>query len=225
MPWFDRSKVPRFGALVAAMFLELALAPWLLLYPHGPAIERVATGLVLLAALAAAGLRPSCIVLFVVALLGEVLELTNGAPSAILVGALLRLVFFVYVFLRVLFHVLRERDVSADTLAAAVCSYMLLGLIFADLYMLVVQAVPDAFVIPASFEPASRADLRGALLYFSFATLTTVGYGDIHAAQPGVGGLAVCEAVTGQVYLAVLIARLVGMHLSERGAPPGGGAP
>lgn len=119
-------------------------------------------------------------------------------------------------------HVLRERHVTADTLAAAVCTYMLLGLVFADLYVLTIQAVPDGFVIPASFEPASRADLRGAMIYFSFSTLTTVGYGDIHPANPGIGGLAVSEAVAGQVYLAVLIARLVGMHLADRCAPPGG---
>jgi len=220
----DRSELPRFGILLGAMLLELALAPWLSPLPGASLIARAATALVLLAALGAIGLRTIGVVLFAAAIAGEALEVTAATRWALVVGALVRLVFLVFVFLRVLLHVLRKRHVTADTLAAAVCSYMLLGLVFADLYMLAVQAVPDAFVIPASFEPASRADLRGTLIYFSFSTLTTVGFGDVHAATPGVGGLAASEAVAGQVYLAVLIARLVGMHLAEGGSRSGGDA-
>jgi hypothetical protein len=59
-------------------------------------------------------------------------------------------------------------------------------------------------------------DPQAALVYFSFVTLTTVGYGDITPQWPGAGGLAAAEALVGQLYLAITIARLVGMHTSKR---------
>jgi len=57
---------------------------------------------------------------------------------------------------------------------------------------------------------------RSGCKYFSFITLTTVGYGDITPVWPGAGGLAAAEVVVGQLYLAITIARLVGLHTSQR---------
>jgi hypothetical protein len=56
---------------------------------------------------------------------------------------------------------------------------------------------------------------RIAFTYYSFVTLTTLGYGDINPLSPQAGTLAILEAIIGQLYLAVLIARLVGMHISQ----------
>jgi len=54
------------------------------------------------------------------------------------------------------------------------------------------------------------------LMYFSFATLTTVGYGDIHPNNPATGSLCAAEALIGQLYLAIMIARLVGLYAAQR---------
>ena len=59
------------------------------------------------------------------------------------------------------------------------------------------------------------ADQRTHLLYFSFVTLTTLGYGDITPLTPVSGNFAILEATVGQLYLTVLVARLVGMHISQ----------
>ena len=59
-------------------------------------------------------------------------------------------------------------------------------------------------------------DLRAALMYFSFSTLTTLGYGDIHPTDPAAGGLCAAEALIGQLYVAIMIARMVGLHTSQR---------
>ena len=74
---------------------------------------------------------------------------------------------------------------------------------------------PGSFDIPPSWR-AGPAGMVAALIYFSFITLTTVGYGDIHPSWPGAGGLVAAEAVVGQLYLAITIARLVGLHISRR---------
>jgi len=59
-------------------------------------------------------------------------------------------------------------------------------------------------------------DLRSALMYFSFATLTTLGYGDIHPTDAAAGSLCAAEAFIGQLYLAIMIARMVGLYTSQR---------
>ena len=96
-------------------------------------------------------------------------------------------------------------------IAAAVAVYLLIGLIWARLYEIVEMLAPGAFRLPAG-EHLSHA----SLVYFSFATLATVGYGDFAPVHVVARNLAVLEAITGQLYMVILISRLV----SERGAKP-----
>jgi Ion channel len=108
--------------------------------------------------------------------------------------------------------------VTFDTIAAASCAYVVFGAIWADVYFLVALGVPGSFEIPATLLSGAGA-LRSALLYFSFETLTTIAYGDIHPMTVGAGGLAVSEAIVGQLYLAIMITRLVALQLAGRGDP------
>jgi len=220
----QRSELPQFSILLGALFLELAFAPLLMNVAGGVSVARVATALVLLAALGVSGVRRVALVVFVLAMGGQAIEDRSAWTWAPLVAAALRLLFFGYVFARILAHVVRKERVDLDTIAAAVCTYMLLGIIWAELYVITERLLPGSFSIPDTFQEQVVTNLRASLLYFSFTALTTVGYGDIHPATPSLGGLAVSEAVAGQVYLAVLISRLVGMHLSS-GVSRGGGTP
>ena len=85
-----------------------------------------------------------------------------------------------------------------------------------NLYLLLELIRPGSFQIPAAWRIGAIWDPAAALVYFSFITLTTVGYGDIVPMWPGAGGLAAAEAIVGQLYLAITIARLVGLHASRR---------
>jgi hypothetical protein len=120
----------------------------------------------------------------------------------------------IWVMLRAIFH---SRQVTFNTVCASLCIYLLLGLVWALAYSVVDVLDPGAFtctVAAGRYPPLLRVG-RGntAALYFSFATLTTLGYGDIVPTSPISRMLASIEAVTGQLYLAVLVARLVGMHI------------
>jgi voltage-gated potassium channel Kch len=104
--------------------------------------------------------------------------------------------------------VLGEGRVDAERICAALCVYLLAGIAFGGLY--------------AALESSAPGSLRGAptfalgdAVYFSFVTLATLGYGDITPAASAARALAVLEAVFGQLYLAVLIARLVGLYARE----------
>jgi hypothetical protein len=115
----------------------------------------------------------------------------------------------------VLFQVLRKGDVNLYRIQGAVAAYLLLGLGWTSAYELVFYARPDAFRFP---DPNPD---QLTLLYYSFVTLTTTGYGDITPVAPVARSLAVAEALVGQIFPAVLIARLVSMELASRGRAEG----
>ena len=110
--------------------------------------------------------------------------------------------------------------VSVDTLQASLCVYLLLGMIWTEFYSLSELIWPNS--INVTLEPDMTATgykmLKSRflhLLYFSYATLTTVGMEGVVPASNTVRMLVCAEAITGQIYLTMLIARLVGMHISQ----------
>ena len=113
-------------------------------------------------------------------------------------------------------QVLTDPDVDINRIAGAVCVYILLGLAWAVLYLLLALTLgDDAF---KGLSGTGFHELWPQLLYFSFVTLTTLGYGDISPLVPIAGTLAYLEAIIGQLYVAILIAGLVGAHLNARAA-------
>lgn len=148
-------------------------------------------------------------------------------PSGLLVsGLVLRAAFYLYVVCVTLHTVLRQRTVTLDTIAGAACVYLFIGFMWAMLFALLDQLEPGSLHFPEAWVQGSAAGGTARYVYFSFVTLTTLGYGDIVPKTVDASGLVVAEAVIGQLYLAVLVARLVGLHLSgshdpaERAAPP-----
>ena len=89
--------------------------------------------------------------------------------------------------------------------------YLLLGLTWANAYAFLHQLHPDAFA-----GTLGEALISQTWIYYSFVTLTTVGYGDITPVHPVARSLAIGEALTGQLYLAITLARLVSLRVSAR---------
>jgi len=105
-------------------------------------------------------------------------------------------------------HALRATSVDAEHIFAALDAYLLAGLMFGVMYWALDQHWHTAFGAP------NAADLAlPEAIYFSFVTIATVGYGDIVPVGSAARSLAILEAVGGQMYLAVLVARLVGLHV------------
>ena len=136
-----------------------------------------------------------------------------AAPSdALVIGreASSLVIFLLFVIL-VSARVYRQGPVTSRRIQGAVAVYLLLGLVWAHAYKLLYLVHPDAFngAINASSESQTW-------IYYSFVTLTTMGYGDITAVHPIARSLAISEALTGQMYLAVTLARLVALHIGGR---------
>jgi len=202
--------------LLLAILMELMTTP---LFAGGEQGLRVAQGLaivVMVAALWAAGGRTASIVLFVPTILAHVLVTTWGSTPIHVTDLVLRAVFFGYTTGFILWSTLRRSEVTLDTIAGAACAYTLLAVVWANFYALLELFHPGSFNIPTSWLMGPGKDPSAGLIYFSFVTLTTVGYGDITPQWPGAAGIAMTEAIVGQLYLAITIARLVGLHASRR---------
>ncbi len=209
----------RFGALLAAMLLNFVLAPVLAASPVGLAGPKALAFLVLLAGLFVVRAHRWAIALFGLAVGGQIVAAISPTPWAGAAAGIFALAFLVYVLALVIVRVLSQREVTYDTIAGAACGYVLLGLVWGELFILVDMLSPGGFDVPASFLSGPEGGIRPALMYFSLATLTTVGYGDIHPNWPAIGALAITEAIVGQLYLAITVARLVGLHLAGPAEP------
>jgi hypothetical protein len=113
----------------------------------------------------------------------------------------------------VLAHVFKPGDITVHRVQGAVAVYLLLGMVWAHAYFLVLLFHPGAFNTPST---ATSIDQMPQFVYYSFITLTTVGYGDITPVHPFARSLATLEALFGQLYPAILIARLVSLELASR---------
>ena len=111
----------------------------------------------------------------------------------------------------VLSDVMRTERVSIDTISGGLAVYLLLGLVFTEIYSLLLVTNPEAI----RFANADDSGNTAAIAYYSFVTLTTLGYGDIVPISKAARAMASLEAVIGQVYLTVLVARLVGLNISQ----------
>jgi hypothetical protein len=139
------------------------------------------------------------------------------------VGLGLLTLFLLYTAVTILLAIFKEERVSMDTLSGAFCVYLLMGLAWGSLYGLMYLQAPDAFHLPDGLprhEVGITVDVPlNILIYFSFVTLTTVGYGDVLPIADSSRSVALLEAVLGHFYLAVLVARLVGLHIAEARRP------
>ena len=132
----------------------------------------------------------------------------------LLIGSqLLGAVFFGYTIIRLLTFVFTESRVTRNVIYAAVIVYLLMGLFWADLYFLLNHLQPGTLDISG----VETGNPNLVIVYFSYVTLTTLGYGDISPLTDIGYSLAILEAIIGQLYLTVLIARLVGLHIAHSG--------
>jgi Ion channel len=212
---FRRYSTAEFLAALVLFFLSL---PFLEKLPFGDVVESLLLTVALtLAVLAVGGSRKTLLragVLVMPVVLGKWLSHYRPdlvPPEVFPVAGMVFVAFVVAQFLR---FILRASKVDAEVLCAGISTYLLLGLFWMLAYMLVAQLDADAFAF--STGPASSHLMnRFTAYYFSFVTLSTVGYGDIAPVSNGARALAVAEAMTGTLFVAVLIARLVSLYSTQ----------
>lgn len=127
-------------------------------------------------------------------------------------GGLCGIAFLAIITGAILAYIFRRQDIDADIIAGAIVAYLLMALMWSLLYGVLETTHPG------SFKLADGVTFTGRELftYFSFVTITTVGYGDIIPVTPVARAFSNLEAVVGQLYLVILVSWLVGMYVSAR---------
>ncbi|HTQ51997.1 MAG TPA: ion channel [Candidatus Acidoferrales bacterium] len=215
----SRSGAFRFSSvqfLIALAFLFVS-APFVEMLPQGDFVDGSLLTLVLILGVLAVGWNRwklmVAILLAVPAVTGRWLHLFRPdlPPEYFLAPSL---VFIVFLIANLLYFILHAPRVNAEVLCAGLSTYLLLGTAWMFAYLLVSDLSPDAFAITTGLDSSHVLSGFNAY-YFSFITLSTVGYGDIVPASHVARMLAATEAVTGTLFMAVLIARLVALYSSQ----------
>jgi voltage-gated potassium channel len=125
----------------------------------------------------------------------------------------LYLFFIVYSFLLYIFSV---KQVESNLICATLCLYLFLGLLWGTIFGLLELFIPGSFAGEHLSSGAKLADKLHHFIYFSFITLTTLGYGDVLPQTPLAASFCQVEAILGQFFTAVLVARLVGIQVAQQ---------
>lgn len=195
--------------LLIALALLFFVSPFIQELPSAKVIQRFLVAVVFLSALFAVAGRGSLLVgslLAAAALIGQWVGffIPAVAPYSLLPA----IAFLIFVIARVLGYILSATEVDNETLCACLSGFLMIGLLWATGYILLGQLDPDAFNFT---HPGQTMDGFEAF-YFSFVTLSTIGYGDITPVSRVAKMLCVMQAITGMFYVAVLVARLVSIY-------------
>jgi voltage-gated potassium channel len=134
-------------------------------------------------------------------------------PGQLYMVNLLNLIFFSYIVIVMLRYIFATQRVTLDMIFAALCTYLIIGLI----WMLIYSCIE--LRLPGSFSSITANDYKTQMhdfMYYSFVTLSTLGYGDVTPLNDFAKPWAIIESIIGQFYLAVVLARLVGLQISAR---------
>ena len=218
-----RNQPGRYTLLLVAILLLLIGQPMFLHHTMAQALTLVAMSFVLLSALFVLNVSKSYFVLGIMLALPALIsrlvlqfELNQAAEVIMAVSASAFLMVTVGGLIRHLFGV---RKVTFDSISAAICAYLLLALGWAFVFALIGSEDPSSFsaglfVHHARPGIALLMTMNNAI-YYSFVCLTTTGYGDIAPLSVTTRTLSILESVMGQMYLAILVARLVGLQVAQ----------
>jgi len=153
-------------------------------------------------------------------LIGRWAILFTARPTLLIIFSLAWVLFLGFAVGFILHAVLTARRITYDTISAAICGYLLYGLMCSFIFALIEMFYPGSFYSADSsmklhVHPGQVHEELIQFIYFSLVTLASVGYGDIIPVTPPARAVAAIEGISGQFYIAVLIARLVSLHSSR----------
>lgn len=205
------TKYKMFNFMISIILL-LILSAVLEGYKYGYLVLNTTSTIVFILGIYAAGKnKRNVIVLILLGLPWFLSEwIFTESPDTIFISVL----FFTFITGTITAHIIHSDEVSVDTLYAAVCAYLLLGLLWASLYGFLEHLSPGII-----FVTNNTSDIHtltsNEIIYYSYTTLTTLGYGDITPLTAEGRMVAILEAIVGQLFIAFLVARLVAIYTAN----------
>ena len=212
---FTQIHIGRFLFLLISMVLMFALRPFLESFFRISYLIDIFFFIIFLSAVyAVSQKRSTFIIALVMALLLEILiwlsHLTDISSFRI-IGNILTILFIGYTATIILSYLFTEDEITGDAIMGAICVYFLIGSAWAFIFFTLELLQPGSFQMP---QGQGTTDLSH-FSYYSYVTLTTLGYGDFTPISAQARSLALLEAIMGQLYIAILVARMVGIHIAQ----------
>jgi hypothetical protein len=205
----------RFLFLFIAVLCYLLAFPFLQPFVHFRLVLSLTLTFVLISAVyAVSGHKRTTIIASVLAVIWGLLQWASNivqGPVLEVADSSIAILFLGYIIYKALIFFGQSKKVDFNIVSASVVVYLLMALLWAETYTLIEIASPGSFNFAVTINDAGGSRFT----YFSFVTITTLGYGDIIPASNMARVAAMVEAFVGQVYLVVLVARMVGMHLAQ----------
>jgi Ion channel len=204
----------RYAILFYSLLITIAAGPLFASIGFDTDLIELFLAVNLLAAVIPVGGRNERRLLLIIVIVALILRLATGWLNQATLAAASRMIWTVVALIAAggaLSFAFRARTIDREHVCAALSAYLLAGVFFGSFYWVLEQIRPGSFFFTGDFSPNSA-------IYFSFVTLATLGYGDIVPRSDVARGLAIVEGVGGQLFLAVLIARLVSLY--ARGKEP-----
>jgi hypothetical protein len=201
-----------------ALVLMFVAAPFLEMFKDGDLVATILFTLVLLSAVLAIGGRRRTLVLAIVLVIPAIAckWINHSRPDLIFseISICAGLLFVLFIVFHLMRFMLRAPHVDSEILCAGIATYLMLGLLWALIYMLVDRLIPNSFIFNGGGD--SGRPMRGfSSIYFSLVTLSTVGFGDMVPASGVARMFAMAEATVGLFYVTILISRLVALYSSK----------
>jgi hypothetical protein len=208
--------IPRNAWMLAALLALIVVAPQIPLERSWFVVELI-FDLILLAGVYSVGParhRWPFLMLTAITLATRWGELLSGVRGLDVTALGLTVVWLSYAVSIIIVHLFRQRDVTVDTILGAIVTYLLAATAFAMVFQIIEIRNPGSFSGLPDGVYGDPTELGAVMLFYSFVCVTTMGYGDIVPVSELARPISVLAGVFGQLYLAVMIARLVGLHVA-----------
>jgi voltage-gated potassium channel len=215
-------RLPRLGFqnLLCWLFLYLMVSPFLTSLPYAKFILKASLTAVFLFAIYAVRNSKKFLSITITLLvltvmlhwIGHLLPAAFITPLTAIITAMY-LAVLIYAFFEEIFG---ARRVTWNLIAATLCVYLFIGVLWGTIFSLLESVSPGSFSGELLHGTVAAGERIHVFIYFSFITLTTLGYGDITPLTQGATALCQAEAIIGQFFMAVMVARLVGMQISQK---------
>jgi hypothetical protein len=206
----------RFLMLLCVLIFFIIITPFVdPLFEHTIIVDIIVTA-VFIAAMYSIVRKKHHVVIGVLLALPMVISVWLGyvihSTVVVVIGHIFGILFIGFAILQLIGFVLASGEVTREVLFAAIIIYLLMALMWSFAYIVLESMVPGSF----NMRDSGLNVEQFVFLYYSFVTITTLGYGDITPLTQQAGALTILEAIVGQIYLVVLVAFLVGMFVSRR---------
>jgi len=207
----DSMKLKMFN-LMASIIILLILSAVLEGTKYGYLVLNTASTIVFVLGVYTAGRNKRNVIILIILGLPWFLSewVFTKSPETIFASVL----FFLFITGTIMDHILHSKEVSADTLYGAVCVYLLLGLLWASIYGFLEYVSPGIIFVTNNSDVVKHLT-SNEIIYYSYTTLTTLGYGDVTALTSEGRIVSVLEAIVGQLFIAFLVARLVAIYTAN----------